>query len=113
MINHKYPTERFGRNVLICLAALGCTLLSPLAMSDSLNQDQALSLRRQGVILPLEQFIEQALGGYPGSKLLEAQLEEKHNVLVYQIELLTADHVVRALKFNARDSRLLQDKEAD
>jgi uncharacterized membrane protein YkoI len=65
------------------------------------------------VILPLEQFIDQALGRYPGSKLLEAELEEKHGVLVYEIELLTADHVVRELKFDAGDSRLLQDKEDD
>jgi uncharacterized membrane protein YkoI len=54
-----------------------------------------------------------ALGRYPGSKLLEAELEEKHGVLVYEIELLTSDHVVRELKFDARDTRLLQDKEDD
>ncbi|WP_341964517.1 PepSY domain-containing protein [Pseudomonas sp. RC10] len=78
-----------------------------------LDQDEALALRQKGVILPLEQFIEQALGRYPGSKLLEAELEEKHDVLVYEIELLTSDQVVRELKFDARDSRLLEDKEDD
>lgn len=101
-------------------ARLACCLLMPcavmacsLCMARDLNQDEALRLRQQGVILPLEQFIDQALGRYPGSKLLEAELEEKHGVLLYEIELLTADHVVRELKFDARDTRLLEDKEDD
>ncbi|WP_296184483.1 PepSY domain-containing protein [Pseudomonas sp. UBA1879] len=88
---------------------MACTVCN----ARDLDQDEALALRQQGVILPLEQFIEQALGRYPGSKLLEAELEEKHDVLVYEIELLTSDHVVRELKFDARDSRLLEDKEDD
>ncbi|MGH8416341.1 MAG: PepSY domain-containing protein [Pseudomonas sp.] len=88
---------------------MACTVCT----ARDLDQDEALRLRQQGVILPLEQFIEQALGRYPGSKLLEAELEEKHDVLVYEIELLTSDHVVRELKFDARDSRLLEDKEDD
>jgi uncharacterized membrane protein YkoI len=87
--------------------------LSTLSHAKDLNQDEALALRQQGVILPLEQFIEQALGRYPGSKLLEAELEEKHGVLIYEIELLTKDGVVRELKFDARDTRLLDDKEDD
>ncbi|WP_110950637.1 PepSY domain-containing protein [Pseudomonas bohemica] len=88
---------------------MACTVCA----ARDLDQDEALRLRQQGVILPLEQFIEQALGRYPGSKLLEAELEEKHDVLIYEIELLTSDHVVRELKFDARDSRLLEDKEDD
>ncbi|MFJ5296630.1 PepSY domain-containing protein [Pseudomonas sp. NPDC088368] len=88
---------------------MACTVCA----ARDLDQDEALALRQKGVILPLEQFIEQALGRYPGSKLLEAELEEKHDVLVYEIELLTSDHVVRELKFDARDSRLLEDKEDD
>jgi uncharacterized membrane protein YkoI len=34
-------------------------------------------------------------------------------VLIYEIELLTKDGVVRELKFDARDTRLLDDKEDD
>lgn len=109
MIASKRPAKRF----VYCLVAV-CAVTSSLeCLARDLNQDEVLELRRKGVILPLEQFIDQALGRYPGSKLLEAELEEKHGVLVYEIELLTADHVVRELKFNAGDSRLLQDKEDD
>lgn len=109
MIPGKRPSKRFVHCVLVTCAVMACTVCN----ARDLDQDEALALRQQGVILPLEQFIEQALGRYPGSKLLEAELEEKHDVLVYEIELLTSDHVVRELKFDARDSRLLEDKEDD
>lgn len=91
------------------LLALFCSGLG----ARDLDQDEALKLRQQGVILPLEQLIGQALGRYPGSKLLEAELEEKHGVYLYDIELLTVEGVVRELKFDARDSRLLKDEEDD
>ncbi|MBX8485553.1 PepSY domain-containing protein [Pseudomonas cichorii] len=94
-------------------AILGLGLLCTAAQAKDLNQDEALSLRQRGVILPLEQFIEQALSYHPGSKLLEAELEEKNNLYVYEFELLTTQGVVRELKFDARDGRLLQDEEDD
>lgn len=109
MIASKRPGERFVYWLLVSCAVATCTA----CLARDLDQDEVLELRRQGVILPLEQFIEQALGRYPGSKLLEAELEEKHDVLVYEIELLTSDQIVRELKFDARDRRLLQDKEDD
>ncbi|MCD5995569.1 PepSY domain-containing protein [Pseudomonas sp. CDFA 602] len=94
------------------LCAILCLgLLCSFAYARDLNQDEALSLRQQGIILPLEQFIERALGLHPGSRLLEAELEEKHDVYVYEFELLTPQGVVRELKFDARDSRLLKDEE--
>lgn|ERR1700712_2060273 len=105
--------KRFHECLVYCVLATCAISASSLCMARDLDQDQALQLRQQGVILPLEQFIELALKRYPGSKLLEAELEEKHGVLVYEIELLTAEKVVRELKFDARDSRLLQDKEDD
>lgn len=109
MITSKRRAECF----VYCLLAACAVMTSTACMARDLNQDEVLALRRKGEILPLEQFIEQALGRYPGSRLLEAELEEKRGVLVYEIELLTADHVVRELKFDARDSRLLEDKEDD
>jgi len=105
--------KRPRRCIVHCLLATCAVMVCTLCTARDLDQDEALKLRQQGAILPLEQFIGLALGRYPGSKLLEAELEEKHDVLVYEIELLTSDHVVRELKFDARDTRLLQDKEDD
>jgi uncharacterized membrane protein YkoI len=109
MIARKRP----GKCFVYCLLVIGAVTFCTVCTARDLNQDEVLELRRQGVILPLELFIEKALGRYPGSKLLEAEVEEKHDVLVYEIELLTADQVVRELKFDAADSRLLEDKEDD
>ena len=92
-------------------ATLVLSLVCSYAYARDLNQDEALSLRQRGIILPLEQFIERALGLYPGARLLEAELEEKDNAYVYEFELLTLQGVVRELKFDARDSRLLKDEE--
>lgn len=106
-------SKRASNRFVYCLIATCAVLTCTVCAARDLDQDEVLALRQKGVILPLEQFIEQALGRYPGSRLIEAELEEKHGVLVYEIELLTADHVVRELKFDARDLRLLQDKEDD
>lgn len=91
------------------ILALFCTGIS----ARDLDQDEALRLRQSGAIQSLEQFIHAALERYPDAKLLEAELEEKHGIYVYEIELLTRDGVVRELKFDARDSRLIADKEDD
>jgi uncharacterized membrane protein YkoI len=82
-----------------------------LAAARDLDQDEALQLRQQGVILPLEQLLQQALDLHPGAKLLEAELEEKHGVYIYEVELLDTDGVVRELDLEATTGRLLKDKE--
>lgn len=84
-----------------------------LALARDLDQDEALSLRKQGVILPLEQLLHSALGRYPGAKLLEAELEEKHDRYEYEVELLTTEGVVREIKLDARTGVLIKDEEDD
>ena len=80
-------------------------------LARDLDQDEALRLRQQGVILPLEQLLKQALDRHPGSKLLEAELEEKHDVYIYEVELLTTEGIVRELDVNASTGELLKDEE--
>lgn len=84
-----------------------------LAMARDLDQDEALRLRRDGMILPLEQLLQTALGRYPGARLLEAELEEKHGRYEYEVELLTPQGVVREIKLDARTGELLKDEEDD
>ena len=62
--------------------ALALLVFCSVVMARDLDQDEALRLRQQGVILPLEQLLQQALDRYPGAKLLEAELEEKHDVYI-------------------------------
>ncbi|MGE8153531.1 PepSY domain-containing protein [Pseudomonas vancouverensis] len=93
-----------------CLALVLLTFCS-LAMARDLDQDEALRLRQKGVILPLEQLLQQAMDRYPGAKLLEAELEEKHDLYIYEVELLTPEGIVRELGINASTGVLLKDKE--
>jgi uncharacterized membrane protein YkoI len=81
------------------------------AASRDLDQDEALRLRREGLIMPLEALLQRAMERYPSARLLEAELEEEDGVYVYEIELLTADGVARELELDARDGRLLKDEE--
>ncbi|MGE8406138.1 MAG: PepSY domain-containing protein [Pseudomonas sp.] len=84
-----------------------------LALARDLDQDEALHLRREGLILPLEQLLQSALGRYPGARLLEAELEEDDDEYVYEVELLTAEGVVREIKLHAASGVLLKDEEDD
>lgn len=95
------------------LTSLVLFAFSSLALARDLGQDEALRLREQGVILPLEQLFQMAQQRHPGSKLLEAELEEDDDIYVYEVELLTTTGVVRELKLNASNGQLLEDKEDD
>lgn len=75
--------------------------------------DEVLRLRQDGVIQPLESLMQEALGRYPGARLLEVELEEEDDVYVYEVELLTRDGVVRELELDARNGRILKDEEDD
>ncbi|MGX5219501.1 MULTISPECIES: PepSY domain-containing protein [Pseudomonas] len=95
------------------LAGLLALALSQGAYARDLDQDEALRLRREGVIQPLEQLMRPAMERYPQATLLEAELEEEDDVLVYEIELLTQQGQVRELELDARDGRILKDEEDD
>lgn len=101
---------RYSGIVALILAVL---TLSFTVHARDLDQDEVLRLRQEGRIPPLEQLLKPALERHPGAKLLEAELEEEADVLVYEIELLTTDGVVRELEIDVRDGRILKDKEDD
>lgn len=96
----------------LLLALCSLILVVPVQARD-LDQDEALRLRQKGVILPLEQLLQQALDRHFGSRLLEAELEEDDDLYVYEVELLTRDGQVRELEFDAASGRLLKDEEDD
>lgn len=95
------------------LLAVALAMAAGVAQAHDLSQDEALRLTQEGVIRPFEELLPIALGRYPGSKLLEAELEKEHDTYIYEVELLTVDGVVRELELDARDGRILKDKEDD
>lgn len=98
-----------------CGAAIAALLLfsSASVLALDVNQDEALHLRRQGKILPFEVILKVAMARYPGAQLLETDLEHDDGELIYEIELLTADGVVREVEIDARDARVVRDKMDD
>lgn len=101
---------RLDRATLLALVFLS---LCRTAFARDLGQDEALYLRQTGAIRPLEQLMQEAMGRYPKATLLEAELEWEDGTLRYEIELLTHDGVVRELELDAKDGRILKDKEDD
>lgn len=99
------------RNGALC--GLLLLVLNGSASARDLDQDEALRLRQAGHILPLEYLLGLALQHYPGATLLEAELEEEDDILVYEVELLTPQGVVRELELDARDGRILKDEVDD
>lgn len=95
------------------LLALLLIMLAFASSARDLDQDEALRLRREGAILPLEQVLVVAFKRYPGAVLLEVELEEEQGVLVYEVELATAQGIVRELELDARSSELLKDEVED
>lgn len=85
-------------------------LIAPVS-ADDFDQDQVLQLRQAGVIVALEQILQVVYQRHPGSRLLEAELDEDDGELIYELELVTRDGRVRELEFNARDGSLLKDEE--
>lgn len=78
-----------------------------------LSQDEALRLREQGRIIPLEKLLTLVATLYPQSSLLEVELEEDDDIYIYEVELATRVGVVRELEFDAHTGQLLKDEEDD
>ncbi|MNY49048.1 hypothetical protein D3C86_1844370 [compost metagenome] len=58
-------------------------------------------------------MLDVALQRYSGATLLEAELEEEDDILVYEVEILTRQGVVRELELDALDGRILKDEVDD
>lgn len=99
------------RATLFLATPLALLLAATPAASRDLDQDEALRLRREGLIMPLETLVQRAMERYPGARLLEAELEEDDGIYIYEIELLTTNGIARELEIDARDGRLLKDEE--
>lgn len=83
------------------------------AAARDIKHDEALALRQQGEIMPLEQLLTAISKRYPDARLLDVELEEEKGVYVYEVELVTREGQVRELEINARNGRVLQDEEDD
>ena len=71
---------------------------------------RAKDLVESGEILPLEKLLQNVFEGRQW-RLLEAELEKKHNRYIYELEILDDKGKVRELEYDAKTGKLLRDKE--
>ena len=82
-----------------------------LAWADD-DYSEARQLRESGEILPLEVILKKLRLIHPG-KILEVELEKEHGKIVYEIEILGKDGVVREIYMDARSGDLLSSEKDD
>ncbi|MCW9023317.1 MAG: PepSY domain-containing protein [Gammaproteobacteria bacterium] len=67
------------------------------------DHERARELVKRGEIIALEQLLQQVISQHEGKlRLLEAELERKSGRLVYELELVDEQGVVRELYFDAK-----------
>lgn len=82
-----------------------------LSLADE-DHDEARRLHESGEILSLEVILQRLRPRYPG-KVLEVELERKSGRIIYEVEMLGKDGVVRELYIDARTGEVLRSKVDD
>jgi uncharacterized membrane protein YkoI len=101
--------KRGIRPVTAFLAACGLAVIfSMSAIAHEHDQDEALYLRQQGKILPLETIIRKAREQYQG-RLIESELERHNGHYFYEIELVGPDGIVHKLHYDAHTGQPVSD----
>ena len=76
------------------------------------NYERARELVKRGEIIPLEQLLQQITNRRSGKfRLLEAELERKSGRLVYELELVDEQGMVRELLFDAKTGNALGEED--
>lgn len=86
-------------------------LTTGLVIADS-DHEEARRLRESGNVLPLETILQKLQTNHPG-KVLEVELENENDSVVYEIILLDNNNNIRELKVNAKTGELIHKNEDD
>lgn len=100
------------KNTKVWVLALSLCVTTGLGAKD-LTHDDALRLRQEGAIRPINELMQIALARYPKASVLELELEQKHGQFIYEFEILTQSGQVREIKINATTGEILKDKVDD
>ena len=92
---------------------IGLLILSPvhIVLADD-DYIEAKRLRDAGEILPLEEILKPVRQSYPG-KILEVEMENEKGRIMYEVEVLGEDNIVREVHIDARSGKLLSAEEDD
>ena len=73
---------------------------------------EAKRLLNSGEIMALDDILKIIKQTYPG-KLLEVELEKEHKKIVYEVEILGTDGIVREIYIDAKTGKLISIKVDD
>jgi len=85
---------------------LSTALLMPLSAVFADGVDRVRELRDTQSIRPLTHILQGIEHQYPGT-LLDVELEEEDNKLIYEIDILGRDQVVHHIEVNARSGAIV------
>lgn len=85
--------------------------LSHYTLADD-DHIKARQLYESGQILSLESILQRVRKNYP-AKVLEVELERKGDIIVYEIEMLYNNGIVKEVYIDARTGDILFSKEDD
>lgn len=108
--------SRGGVAVFIYTVWIGTTTVIA-AAPDPVQAEEGIpeirQLHRQGEIRSLETVVERARRRYPEARLIEAELLRDGERLIYEVELIDRDGVVREQFFDARTGDRVTDFEEE
>jgi len=81
-------------------------ILSPLRIVMADDYMEARHLLESGEIMPLEDILKNVRKIYTGN-VIEVELEKEDQQIVYEIEILGPDGVIREIYINAKTGKLL------
>lgn len=99
-----------GSSLLAAALLAGVVGLNTAVSADD-DHDVAKRLKDAGDIQPLEQIIAKAQAAHPGGRVLETELDRKHDRFVYEVEIADDKGVVWELKYDAKTGELLKSKQ--
>lgn len=96
------------------LSALIAVLLTlpALVWADEADHDRARRALEEGRVLPLRDILARAEAEIPG-QMVEAELEDEHGQLVYEIKVLAKDGRLVKLVYDAASGQLLKKRQKD
>lgn len=97
------------RHLLMVVFLMALSIATSWAKDD---HEQARQLLDAGQIVPLEQILDRARERRPG-RLLEAELKQKKQRYIYEIELVDPQGVVWELKYDAASGALIKEEQDD
>ncbi|MCW8830612.1 MAG: PepSY domain-containing protein [Gammaproteobacteria bacterium] len=101
------------KNLLLQTSLLFGIVVSSNALADD-DLEQVRELVKSGEIIPLEQLLKKVADEKQDKlRLLDVELEREKGRLVYELELVDEQGVVRELLFDAKTGAALGEEEED